>query len=226
MFLLTILTIALINDVSFAGHFILGGIFTTPQTWEDAEALCLSKYNQHLASIHSEEDNEKVKSICKNGNNGIGNLCWIGLKNVGNDKTDGIFKWSDGTNFDYSNWAVSNKNIQQPDFSGDCVLMTMNHDGAWNDRGCNTPTYKYICNAEIPVQYLHCYVGDQKYANDNTYIDCGRNQNRCLYTENSSGGQTIYERSCSNSVECTINGCQFVNSGSIRCCCANNACNE
>eukprot|EP01083_Nonionella_stella_P290288 987783_1 len=178
MFLLTILVIALINNVSFAGDFILGGILADSQTWEDAEALCLSEYNTHLASIHSEEGNKKIEYICKNGNNGIGNLCWIGLKNVGNVNTDGIFEWSDGTNVDYSNWAVSNRNIPQPDFNGDCVLMTMNHDGAWNDRRCSLPVYKYICNAPSDFNFLRCYVGDQRDASDNMYTNCGFNQNR------------------------------------------------
>eukprot|EP01083_Nonionella_stella_P203789 743346_1 len=165
----TILIITLIHNVY--GNYIIGGILDgTTQTWEDAEALCLSKYNTHLASIHSETDNKEVEEICKHGNHDVrSDFCWIGLKNIGEVRTNGKFEWSDGTDFDYSNWAFTSKNILQPNFSGDCVLMTMKHEnGPWNDRACGLGVYKFICNAP-QNQLLHCYVGDKKEASDNVY---------------------------------------------------------
>eukprot|EP01084_Bolivina_argentea_P147636 258273_1 len=227
MFLLTILTI--IHNVSFARDFILGGILDgTSETWEDAEALCLSKYNTHLASIHSEEDNKKIEYICKHGNDGIGNFCWIGLKNIGEVRTNGEFEWSDGSNFDYSNWVVGTEDKEFPNFSGDCVLMTMKHEGApWNDRKCDFGVEKYICNAPPNYEFLRCYVGDQEDPSDNLYTNCGFNQNRCLYTEDRSGDQTIYKSSCSDDVECNTNLCVWVNSIQfIQCCCASSGCTE
>eukprot|EP01084_Bolivina_argentea_P295752 509275_1 len=84
--------------IQLTSNYILGGVLDgTTQTREDAEALCLSKYNTHLASIHSETDNKEVEEICKHGNHDVrSDFCWIGLKNIGEVRTDGKFEWSDG----------------------------------------------------------------------------------------------------------------------------------
>eukprot|EP01084_Bolivina_argentea_P285821 490206_1 len=101
MYLLTILIITFIHNVYsnyiqcscyilYIATAILDG---STQTWKDAEALCLSRYNTHLASIHSETDNKEIQEICTKeiGNNDIGPFCWIGLKHVGDVRTDDPF---------------------------------------------------------------------------------------------------------------------------------------
>ena len=42
------------------------------------------------------------------------------------------WSWSDGTPWDYENWAPG-----EPSGDGDCLEGRPDSDGKWNDRGCN-----------------------------------------------------------------------------------------
>eukprot|EP01083_Nonionella_stella_P234748 826099_1 len=64
-----------------------------------AEAYCLRNFNSHLASIHSQSDQDELLSICDTLDSG--GYCLIGLHYR---VTDGIWLWNDGTCVDYTNW--------------------------------------------------------------------------------------------------------------------------
>ena len=64
--------------------------------WGKAESCCV-EWGGHLASIHSEGENELLNSI-RNKNR----LTWIGL----NDKAkEGTFVWTDGTSYNYNKFS-------------------------------------------------------------------------------------------------------------------------
>ena len=63
-------------------------------SWQVANDYCIQN-GGHLASVHSEAENELVK-----GDN------WIGLIK---SSTNGQFHWSDMTPYDYPNWADGGK---------------------------------------------------------------------------------------------------------------------
>eukprot|EP01083_Nonionella_stella_P036871 100568_1 len=64
-----------------------------------AEAYCWSNFNSHLASIHSQSDQDELLAICDTLNSGM--YCLIGF----NDKeTEGTWVWNDASCVTYTNW--------------------------------------------------------------------------------------------------------------------------
>lgn len=111
-------------------------------TFVEAENYCITNFDTNLASIHSSSDNDESLNTRIYGNLST----WIGLSD---NITDGIWKWNDGSVWDYSNWAQSG----QPDggSSANCVAILNNTSiyGAnkWDDRMCNSGWHKqFICN--------------------------------------------------------------------------------
>ena len=99
----------------------------TRSTWESAEKSCV-EWGGHLASIHSDLENYVVNSI-----RDTRDFTWIGLSDTA---TNGVYVWTDGTEFDYNNF-----NPSQPDsFGGEsCFHLFDEHRGelTWNDYHCN-----------------------------------------------------------------------------------------
>ena len=113
-------------------------------TWPAAEAACQAS-GGHLASIGSALDNFTVQGLVI----GSGSPAWTG----GNDvAVEGVFAWSDGSMFAYSNWAPG-----QPDDDvgtgggGDHVAMMP--DGTWADFPPATDSYVagYVCEVAKPI---------------------------------------------------------------------------
>uniref|UniRef100_A0A914CYP9 C-type lectin domain-containing protein n=1 Tax=Acrobeloides nanus TaxID=290746 RepID=A0A914CYP9_9BILA len=91
-------------------------------TWDDTVNEC-RQLSAQLCSIHSEEENKFVRKIGSNPN--WGNM-WIGLK-----KTNGIWKWLDGTSLDYTNWNCNDK----PCKDLNCAYMER-ETGKWDAASC------------------------------------------------------------------------------------------
>jgi len=100
----------------------------------------INNYQANLVSLHSEEEHQFVVGL--NGGSGIH---WLGgRRDPGNRDT---WVWSDGTPWDYSNWARG----QPADFAGkeDCAhIWDVNQKntvyGLWNDAPCSSVT-TFVC---------------------------------------------------------------------------------
>ncbi|XP_072046700.1 C-type lectin mannose-binding isoform-like [Amphiura filiformis] len=107
------------------------------KSWSDAEMYCISQYEAHLVSIHSSAEHIAVKEHIGD------NDAWIGLSD---QTTENTFKWSDGTQYDYTNWYPGEPSSQyltaQSDIE-DCVSFR-DTSGVWNDLPC-TEKKKFVC---------------------------------------------------------------------------------
>jgi hypothetical protein len=124
-----------------------------------AEIACV-RDGGHLASIHSDADNEAVKAV-GGGDAYIGfhdmfqEVGCTGDGNSADDHNTG-FVWTDGTPTDYTNWAGGEPNDwngstaggancgQATDGAGGEDCTHMRGDGLWNDAGCGGAR-GYIC---------------------------------------------------------------------------------
>ena len=108
--------------------------------WNQAEECCVV-WGGHLASIHSSDVNNILNSIRNQDR-----WTWIGLSDTANDS---VYVWTDGTPFDYENFAVGQPNGP---LGESCFHLFSIAEGAltWNDYLCNNSTFitiltSYIC---------------------------------------------------------------------------------
>ena len=78
-------------------------------TWEEANATCQTM-SAHLPSIHSREEADFVHRL--NTGPTIENyyIAWLGGKRV----QGYLFKWTDGTNFDFAYWQPNEPSNVNP----------------------------------------------------------------------------------------------------------------
>ncbi|KAK6014664.1 lectin C-type domain protein [Ostertagia ostertagi] len=110
----------------------------------------------HLVSIHSAEENDFVQSltstieVAKNWQDFV----WIGLRQE-NWPVSTVWTWTDGTPFDYSNWAP-----RQPDDKDKREHCTQMYNiplpgvgyvvpYQWNDIWCETEMKHFVCKKNI-----------------------------------------------------------------------------
>ena len=109
--------------------------------WNQAEECCVV-WGGHLASIHSNDTNILLNSIRNQDR-----WAWIGLSDTA---TDGVYVWTDGTLYDYENFAPG-----EPTGPGgeSCFHLydTNIYDRAltWNDYLCINSTFKSILTSYI-----------------------------------------------------------------------------
>ena len=107
------------------------------KTWTDAKQKCQEMAGQ-LVHLNTMDEIELVRSILPKTRTGS---YWIGLR-----KSNGIWKWTDGSSAISTSWANG-----EPSGDGNCVIFdhVINNNGnyPWNDQPCY-PTFRYIC--EIP----------------------------------------------------------------------------
>ncbi|KIH55507.1 lectin C-type domain protein [Ancylostoma duodenale] len=88
-----------------------------PPSWmsfQEAELQC-NDYGAHLLSIHSRKENDFVHDLIGRKNRKV-LYAWIGLTR---DYVGANWKWTDGTEVDYLNWAY-----HQPDNYNDVPGFT------------------------------------------------------------------------------------------------------
>ena len=99
----------------------------------------------HLASIHSQVENDLVTNLA-----GVGNKIWIGQ----NDRDEeGTWVHTDGTKQTWTNWIAGEPNGQNNE---NCAEI--NYDagpGEWNDGNCDTPR-GYVCKAYVDILTTIC----------------------------------------------------------------------
>ncbi|XP_069468593.1 C-type lectin BfL-2-like [Ambystoma mexicanum] len=100
-------------------------VITIPSTFASAETYCRSRISGgHLASIHTRQQNSQVLGMLR------GKKAWIGGLSAHQDKT---FLWSDGSPFNFQNWAPGEPN----NIGGKEFCIEMYPSGLWNDVPCN-----------------------------------------------------------------------------------------
>uniref|UniRef100_A0A6I8RNN2 Lymphocyte antigen 75 n=1 Tax=Xenopus tropicalis TaxID=8364 RepID=A0A6I8RNN2_XENTR len=102
--------------------------------WSNASESCKQE-EAELISMHSLADIELVVTLFQTENDDI----WSGLKN---DDTPALFKWSDGTETNFTYWDRNEPNVKIIK-APNCVSFS-GKSGRWNVRSCNE-SLKYIC---------------------------------------------------------------------------------
>ncbi|CAH1781368.1 unnamed protein product [Owenia fusiformis] len=67
---------------------------------------------------------------------------WIGLHDIG---TEGNFEWSDGSQYNFTNWNKGEPNSFYPEEDCAEILGPGSLPGVWNDERCNFKNKSYIC---------------------------------------------------------------------------------
>jgi len=101
-------------------------VFDLNMTWYEAKAYC-ENLGGHLATITSQEEQDLINTLIKNGSS---NFYWLGATD---EIIEGDWRWITGEKWGYTNWDSS-----QPDnHSGiDGVeenYLTLRSNGRWND---------------------------------------------------------------------------------------------
>jgi hypothetical protein len=110
---------------------------TSTASWLDAKNNCASN-GGYLVSINSHEENQYLASILTLQS------AWIGLSDHLNE---GHFKWTNGDNLSYTNWAAGQPN----NYYNNQDYVEMLSDGKWNDQ-YNHYKLEYIM--EIPCSQV------------------------------------------------------------------------
>ncbi len=100
-------------------------------SFDEAEKQCLQADNgSSLLTIHSKEEQDFISEFLFKTNKIVENV-WLGLKKSSNN-----FKWSDGSNIDFTNWLTGNPSNET---DHNCVQMLPESSliGKWSDITCN-----------------------------------------------------------------------------------------
>lgn len=128
IFLVASLFCVLIFLCSFVADFVTYVFVNEHVMARTAEKTCVEK-NGHLVSVHSQQENNIVKS--KMGNNP---RVWIGLKRRTVQNRPWV--WYDGTEVDFGDW--------EPDVTIDQNYVSMKSDGSW-EANLNSEKLPFVC---------------------------------------------------------------------------------
>ena len=130
------------------------------KTWVEAEQFCKGE-GGHLASVTSKAINDYIAAGLKQKDH----FLWIG----GSDKeSEGIWKWSDGSAWEFANWGTIG-GVQQPsNHSGHDCLEYQRSDRTWNDLSCHNKR-KYLCSKKLCsgnffLFFVHCALSISYYS--------------------------------------------------------------
>lgn len=115
--------------------------FKIPATWHDAQEICQDQ-GGHLATIQNSMANSMVQLVFKLGrarNPDAGGNVWIGLKE---NRTHGVFMWSNLQPMNYSNWAVGQPALMTNQTK--CVLAKTDKVRQWETENCDL-IFLFIC---------------------------------------------------------------------------------
>lgn len=126
-----------------------------------AEQVCVERYGGHLASIHSEAQNEFIGSLVDPAGagdrsarvGGVGTFC---------QGPNATYAWTDGSPWDFDDWRPPHQNnwyIQEPSCSAGgnpAALQLVPHSSpvwlrGWNDVWMNHVTNGFVCRFD-PVR--------------------------------------------------------------------------
>jgi hypothetical protein len=115
--------------------------------WEEAKVHCES-LGGHLATITSKEEEKKVLDIV---NSSDVKVLWLGANDL---NSTGDFKWVNGDDFSYYNWAINEPN-NEGGVEHYLVLYKVEDNWLWNDGPLNTNEYYkaenigFVCEWEV-----------------------------------------------------------------------------
>ena len=104
--------------------------------WYDAERTC-NESGAHLTSIHSKEESDFFLGLQHTSSDNF----WIG-----GHRSDGVFKWIDGTTIDYTNWWTNEPNNDGG--NENCIETFRTSDNKWNDLACNAQL-NFLCKKQL-----------------------------------------------------------------------------
>lgn len=110
-------------------------VFFEEKAWSGAEAACKS-WGGHLVSIKGVREQKEVEKLIKKACYGSSQFkkFWTGLREHGSDDQ---WKWSDGTPFNYENWADENR---------DCMFLDHTSTMKWHVGPC-MQEFNFVCEA-------------------------------------------------------------------------------
>ena len=100
------------------------------ETWDEAGAKCLEKYNGTLATISDDQTMNFLKTL-----NHKDNQTWIGASRTSSGSS---WTWEDGSTWAYSNWIPG-----EPEFT-DLSARIFNKKGQWAGADLSSKFY-YLC---------------------------------------------------------------------------------
>ncbi|KAM4611393.1 ladderlectin-like [Polymixia lowei] len=110
---------------------------STERTWAESERNCLS-LGGNLASIHSHQEYHDVQDMTKKLAKPFP-VTWLG----GSDAAqEGVWLWSDGERFSYTNWGKGEPNNSGKDQH--CLVMNFRDVKLWDDEHCDR-TFPSVC---------------------------------------------------------------------------------
>jgi hypothetical protein len=119
-----------------------------PVVFDVAEQACIDLYGGHLASIHSQEEDDFISNLVDPA--AAGSItAYIGYTDKAIEDT---WVWTDGTPSDFTNWRLF---TGEPNNSGgdeDCTQFWPNTNGAlsgWNDVPCSLPFTYFVCKWDL-----------------------------------------------------------------------------
>ncbi|HPI33172.1 MAG TPA: C-type lectin domain-containing protein, partial [candidate division Zixibacteria bacterium] len=107
----------------------------SPLSWEAAKAYCENS-GIHLASIGGEIEQTVVSELVGT------NYAFIGATDAA---TEDMWLWSDGTSFDYTNWAVADSE-PNGSTSANCMAIDGSRSGQWDDTTCSN-LLAFVCES-------------------------------------------------------------------------------
>eukprot|EP01084_Bolivina_argentea_P190813 327791_1 len=125
------------------------------KSWSDAETFCTDHFGSHLASIHTQTQNDQIYTICTNNKQStawsVFSGCWIGFNDL---VQTGNYIWSDSSAIDFINWRDGAPNS----IAAHCSFIKVNdvnlQNYQWEDTTCESKSvlYRFIC-ARYPTIY-------------------------------------------------------------------------
>uniref|UniRef100_A0A3B3CV67 Galactose-specific lectin nattectin-like n=2 Tax=Oryzias melastigma TaxID=30732 RepID=A0A3B3CV67_ORYME len=111
--------------------------YSSPKTWSEAEKFCRS-IGGNLASARNRFENNKLLRLIRQ-KKGRYRYTWIGGSDA---QQNGIWFWSDGSNYQYTNWCRGQPN----NFRGKqhCLQLSFTDKRCWDDAECGR-RLPFIC---------------------------------------------------------------------------------
>lgn len=146
------------TDLQPTGTAVFGNkifaVFENTVNYDYAKAVC-EKMGGHLASIHNKDEQDVIYNLISGKNAAF----WLG----GSDsEAEGVWKWEDGTPWDYDKWAEGEPNNDTTYLWCENFLEINSYTGLWND-----VPYRYNFNYGFIAEF---YIDEIAYSQSNSKI--------------------------------------------------------